>query len=73
MKKPRRDPALQRAIEAAGGPAKLARAVGVTIQAVSEWRKCPPKRARAVEAVSGVARERLCPQVFGPVPKREAA
>jgi DNA-binding transcriptional regulator YdaS (Cro superfamily) len=70
--KDRKDPALQHAIDAAGGAAELARALGVTIQAVCGWKKCPPRRAVAVErATKGiVSRERLCPEVFGAA-KRE--
>lgn len=58
--------ALQKAIEAAGGAAALARELGVTVQAVCGWRKCPPKRAIAIErAIKGVVtREELCPEVF---------
>ena len=65
-KKPRRDPALEHAITAAGGAAELARALGITVQSVCEWKKCPPRRATAVEAATGgvVTRERLCPEVF---------
>jgi DNA-binding transcriptional regulator YdaS (Cro superfamily) len=62
----KKDAALQRAITMAGGPAALARVIGVTAQAVSKWKKCPPRRAVAVEKATGgvVKRERLCPQVF---------
>lgn len=73
--KDRKDSALEHAIEVAGGPAELARAVGVTIQAVCGWKKCPPKRAIAVEQATGgvVSRERLCPEVFGTKRERVAA
>lgn len=66
-RKDKKDPALQHAIAAAGGPAELARALGVTIQAVCGWKSCPPRRAVAVERATGgvVPRERLCPDVFG--------
>ena len=59
--------ALERAIESAGGAAALARHLNVTVQAVCGWKKCPPKRAIAVEkACKGrVTREELCPEVFG--------
>lgn len=68
------DTALAHAISAAGGPAELARTLGITVQAVCEWKKCPPRRAIDVErATKGVvSRYRLCPHVFG-APTREAA
>lgn len=61
-----RDAALALAIEAVGGPTELARRIGVSVQVVSQWRKCPPRRAIAVERATGgvVRRERLCPFVF---------
>lgn len=70
--KPKKDPALEHAISAAGGAAKLARALGITVQAISDWKSCPPRRAIDVERATGgvVSRERLCPEVFG---DREAA
>lgn len=67
------DTALEHAISAAGGAAELARALGITVQAVCGWKRCPPQRAIAVERASGgvVSRNRLCPHVFGES-KREA-
>ena len=59
--------ALERAIEASGGAAELARALGVTVQAVCAWKRCPPRRALAVEkACRGlVTRHELRPDIFG--------
>jgi DNA-binding transcriptional regulator YdaS (Cro superfamily) len=45
----RRDAALERALKEAGGAAELARFLGITIQSVSNWRRCPPRRVVAVE------------------------
>ena len=62
----RRDPALQLAIDAAGGAASLAKALGITEQAVCLWKKCPPRRAPEIEkATKGIVkRERLCPELY---------
>jgi len=63
----RRDKALESAITAAGGPAALARELRISVQAVSNWRRCPPRRALAVERATGgqVKRHELRPDVFG--------
>ena len=68
--RPERDPALMRAILAAGGVTALARALDLTVQAVSQWHDCPAERAIAVETVVGgeVTRYELVPSVFGPPP-----
>jgi DNA-binding transcriptional regulator YdaS (Cro superfamily) len=61
---------LQRAKEAAGSAAKLARAIGVTPQALSQWDECPPMRVLAVEAAAKgrVSRYELRPDIYGPPP-----
>jgi DNA-binding transcriptional regulator YiaG len=51
--------ALELAISRAGGIIAFSRALGVTHQAVSAWRKrchVPPQRALAIEALFGVDR-----------------
>jgi len=63
------DPVLQSAIDAAGGAAALARTLGVTVQAVSGWTKCPPRKAGKVAAAAKVGGARitvrdLCPEMF---------
>lgn len=61
--------ALDRAIEASGGQTALAAAMGVTVQAVNQWRirgKAPATRCRAIEQLTGVSVHRLRPDVFGP-------
>jgi 4-hydroxyphenylacetate 3-monooxygenase len=56
--------ALTEAIKAAGGTAALARSVGTTPQAVSQWRRVPARRVIAVETASGVSRQRLRPDLY---------
>jgi DNA-binding transcriptional regulator YdaS (Cro superfamily) len=64
-----RDPALQRAIDAAGGPAELARSIteqqgSITAQAICDWKRCPPARVLAVERASGISRHELRPDIY---------
>lgn len=59
------DSGLRRAIRACGSKAELARRLGKTPQAISHWRRIPPKLIVAVERISGVSREQLAPWLFG--------
>lgn len=58
-----------------GGQAGLARELGLTPQAVSQWvnghRPVPPRHALAIERATGgaVSRYALRPDVFGPEPQ----
>ena len=59
-----RDPGLQEAIRAAGGVSELARRVGISQPSVSNWDRIPAERVLSVEAVTGVARTVLRPDLF---------
>ena len=84
QEKQRHGEALQHAVNLAGGRAALGRAVAekmkleqpVTRHAIFEWGKAPPpKYCLAIEAVTGVSRHELRPDIFGdpePNPKRAA-
>jgi len=60
-----RDEGLVLAIEAAGSISALARRLGISQPSVSTWTRIPANRIVAVEAVTGVSRERLRPDLFG--------
>lgn len=65
--------ALEEAVRLAGGQARLARAVGVTVQAVHQWLskgRVPVERASKVAEVTGVSKHRLRQDIFGPAPER---
>lgn len=60
-----RDDALQRAIDLVGVN-ELARRIGVSSQAISQWRRCPPGRVVAVEQATGgtIRRQELRPELY---------
>lgn len=47
---------------------KVARALGITHGAVSQWRRVPADRVIAVEGLTGVSREQLRPDLYPPTP-----
>lgn len=55
---------LERAKEGAGGQAELAKAIGVSAQAISQWDEVPPLRVLSVERASGVSRHELRPDLY---------
>jgi TorA maturation chaperone TorD/DNA-binding transcriptional regulator YdaS (Cro superfamily) len=60
-----RDAGLNRAIDAAGGVAQLARRIGIAQPSVSNWNRVPAQRVIAVEAATDVSREELRPDLYG--------
>ena len=46
------------------GPTAIARVVGVTQPAVSQWTVCPAERVLAVEKATGVSRHLLRPDIY---------
>lgn len=50
--------------EAAGGGSRLARALGLTRQAVYQWDSIPPDHVLRVEEITGVPRSRLRPDLY---------
>jgi DNA-binding transcriptional regulator YdaS (Cro superfamily) len=57
-------PGLTRAIETAGSMGKLARILGISQQAVSQWREVPTRHIIAIERATGVPREVLRPDLY---------
>lgn len=64
------DPALSRAIDEAGGAVVLAKRLGITSQAISQWKRVPPLRVLEVEQATGrrVTRYELRPDLYPPEP-----
>jgi TorA maturation chaperone TorD len=59
-----RDTGLTQALRAAGGVGALARKIGISQPSVSNWLRVPAERVLAVEAVTGVNRTMLRPDLF---------
>ena len=58
------DSGLKAALEAAGSMRALARALGISHQAVIQWTRIPTERIIEVERVTGVDRKRLRPDLY---------
>jgi DNA-binding transcriptional regulator YdaS (Cro superfamily) len=58
------DDGLKAAIKAACGIRPFARLLGVTYQAILHWDKVPAERIIQIESITGVARERLRPDLY---------
>ncbi|TBZ94495.1 transcriptional regulator [Rhizobium leguminosarum] len=65
--------ALNEARTAAGGSSAIARGLGLTPQAVLQWKAVPAERVLEVERISGVSRYKLRPDVFGKPPNSGVA
>ncbi|HEY2137473.1 MAG TPA: molecular chaperone TorD family protein [Xanthobacteraceae bacterium] len=63
-----RDAGLEEAIKAAGGVGSLALKIGISQPSVSNWVRIPAERVISVEAVTGVARAVLRPDLYGDEP-----
>lgn len=60
--------ALTKAIRACGSAKELASRLGISIQAVSQWREVPVGRVLDVERATGIPRRELRPDLFGDQP-----
>jgi TorA maturation chaperone TorD len=60
-----REPGLTEAIRAAGGVSELARQIGISQPSISNWIRVPAERVISVEAVTGVDRAVLRPDLYG--------
>ncbi len=56
-----------------GSRGEIAAALNITSSALSQWKRVPPNRAIAVERLTGISRHDLCPDVFGPAPRKGRA
>jgi TorA maturation chaperone TorD len=63
-----RDSGLDEAIRAAGGIGALARKIGISQPSVSNWARIPAERVLSIEAVTGVSRTILRPDLYAEYP-----
>lgn len=61
-----RDPILLDAIRLAGGPGKVGEALGISREAVQQWRRCPAERVIQLERLIGgeITRHQLRPDLY---------
>ena len=59
--------ALQRAVKAAGGYTALGRKLGITGEAIMQWREVPWRRVLIVERMTSVPKELLRPDLYRPL------
>lgn len=54
-------------VNEAGGAVALALELGITHQAIYQWQHIPVNRVVAIEAITGIPRSRLRPDLYGTV------
>lgn len=63
---------LAKARKKAGGNAGIGRGLGITSQAIGQWKRVPAERVLDVERITGVSRHELRPDLY-PVVAAEPA
>jgi len=63
--KQNRHPILLEAFQIYGTATKMAKALGVSRQAVSAWKRLPFKHIMQVSMETGIPREKLRPDIYG--------
>lgn len=64
MKKYTKEINIEEVFSAAGGAYVLGRKLGLGPTTIYKWRRVPPTRCLRVEAITGIPKERLRPDVF---------
>lgn len=63
-----RDEGLNQAIQAVGGVTELARKLGLSQPSISNWNRVPAERVMSVEALTGISRAVLRPDLYSEAP-----
>lgn len=54
----------KKAIKQAGGPVKVSKLLGISHQAIGQWKLIPPKWVIKIEEISGISRNELRPDIY---------
>jgi DNA-binding transcriptional regulator YdaS (Cro superfamily) len=68
MRKSPLERAVDEAVRRVGSRSQLAKQLGISRQAIGQWRLVPPLHVLALEGMSGVSRYELRPDIYGPAP-----
>ena len=72
QKRKSRSGALEAVLQETGTLAKLAKQLGISRAAISQWQEVPVHRVLEVEKITGVSRYQLRPDIYGSRPKKAA-
>jgi DNA-binding transcriptional regulator YdaS (Cro superfamily) len=65
------DPSFRKALKTVGGRRPLARLLGISHQAIAQWKRIPAERVMEVEKVTGITRSTLRPDIYPKHRERE--
>lgn len=68
MHKPPMERAVEEAVRRVGSQRRMAKLLGISRQAIGQWKVVPAERVLALESISGVSRYELRPDLYGPAP-----
>ncbi len=61
---------ISKAAKAAGNKSALARALGIQVQSIQQWKRIPAERVLQIERITGISRHVLRPDIY---PRERAA
>jgi len=61
----KRSTIIQEVLDVSGGIRALSQALNLTYSAVHKWRGIPSEHVKKIEAITGISRDRLRPDIYG--------
>lgn len=55
---------IKKVIKKAGGPVRVSKLLGISHQAVGQWKSVPPKWVIKIEELSGIPRTKIRPDIY---------